>query len=159
MTVHSRQLSACINRSLKSGEADPNIVEALLEPTRTKLRHRQENQFWDYKQQVNWENRVEAARFAKHVLAFHNAGGGLIVIGIKNDYSVAGIHKRELLDSARLRDKLKHYIGSRVPVFQDSIEIPGDRYLWLVFIEGRGATPVPAATCYRASLLTSFEAA
>src|SRR5262249_34030528 len=98
----------------------PDLPAALLHPSKTRVRNRTENQHWDYKQELVLDDPFQRAEFAKDVAAFHNTRGGLIAVGVTDDYAAKGIAVANILDSKRLRDKLESFVGRSVDIFQDS---------------------------------------
>ena len=136
-------LSSCIIQSLLLGQMVPDLPSALLEPSRNKVRNRSETRHWDYKQELVLNDAFQRAEFAKDIVAFHNTDGGLIAVGITDDYVVRGIAAASILDTKQLRDKIIGLLGASVEVFQDSIEVPGHRYVWLIFIKKYIEAPCP----------------
>lgn len=139
-------LAAAISASLKRMSMDPAFEAELLTKDKTKAKNRNEGQWWDYKEELDVSNAMGAAKLARHVLAFHNASGGAICIGIDNKYVVKGIQSADALDTKRVNDKLKAYVGARVKVFQESIELANGRVIWIIFVPGIGANQLPVAT-------------
>jgi hypothetical protein len=127
-------LGSCIFKSLQLGEMASELPSALLTPAHNKARHRNETKYWDYKGDLQLTDVFKVAEFAKDVLAFHNTDGGLIVAGITNEYTVQGIPGSSILDTKQLKDKIRSYVGLNVDIFQNSIEVPDHKLLWLVFV-------------------------
>ncbi|MDX6445954.1 MAG: LuxR family transcriptional regulator, glucitol operon activator [Blastocatellia bacterium] len=119
-----------------------DLASALLDHNRTEILRHDETEYWDYKETIDFENPLEVARLAKRVLAFHNCRGGAIIYGVKNNYDVPGIAPGKTLDANRLNQKLRQYIGSTFSLFQDTIAIPNNRVLWLVFVPSKEGMPV-----------------
>lgn len=139
-------LAAAISASLKKMSMDPAFEAELLTKDKTKAKNRHEGQWWDYKEELDVSSAMGAAKLARHVLAFHNASGGAICIGIDNKYVVKGIQSSDALDTKRVNDKLKAYVGARVKVFQESIELANGRVVWIIFVPGIGENQLPVAT-------------
>jgi hypothetical protein len=135
-------LSSSIVQSLKMREMGPSLINALLSAGRNKVLHRDETDYWDYKRELRLETPSEIARTAKDVLAFHNTKGGLLVVGVDDDYRVPGIPKSHVLDTYQLQEKLRKYIGHNIHIFQNLIDVANDRVLWLIFITKREGLPV-----------------
>ena len=137
----TNHLSSLISLSLKQQIMTTGFVDALLTRNRYEVLHRDENEIWDYKQELDLDNPIEIAQFAKDVLGFHNTKGGVIFVGVSNDYKVVGIHPSRMLDTSRLIGKIRKYIGPNVSLFQDSIRLSDERYIWLIFIPRRTGEP------------------
>ena len=101
-----------------------------------------ENDLWDFKASCplpGKTNGVEWAEIAKHVLAFHNHKGGIIVFGVRNNFSFCGINHR--LDSKLFNDQLRRYLGDRIWVeFHREFIQSDQRYLGMALVPQRGAT-------------------
>lgn len=135
-------LAARINASIKTNCLDSGLEEELLTKDRTRAKNRNESQFWDYKEKVDLERELDVAKLSKRILAFHNAKGGAIFFGIDNKFNVKGVALSETLDSKRINDKIRSYVGPRVQVFQDVIALHGDRCIWSIFIPPKANLPV-----------------
>ena len=127
-------LSSSILQSLRIGHMHPDLPSALLTQERNKVRTRTEDRHWDYKETLLLTDPYAVAEFAKDVLAFHNTDGGVIIVGITDKYAANGIPAAIILDKKQLRDKLTKFCGSSVDIFQDSIELTNDHFLWLIFV-------------------------
>ena len=127
-------LSSAIVQSLRMGQMHPDLAAALLTQQRNKVRVRGEDRYWDYKEELNLADAYAVAEFAKDILAFHNTDGGVIIVGVTDKYAANGITSSSILDKKHLRDKLKRYCGRELDLFQDSIELPNDHYIWLIFV-------------------------
>jgi len=148
-------LAAVITSSLKKMAMDPAFEAELLTKDRTKAKNRNEGQWWDYKEELEVSSPFGVAKLARHVLAFHNAKGGAICVGIDNKYVVKGIPASDAVDTKRLNDKLKAYVGPRVKVFQETIELANGRVVWIVFVPGVVPNQLPVATQRDAPIDTS----
>jgi hypothetical protein len=124
---------------------DPDMPLALLDVTKTKARHRSEGRYWDYKERLPFDTKFAVAEFAKDVLAFHNTEGGVIIVGISNDYVVRGVARSNVLDSKETLDKIRKYVGDHFDLFQDSIDVTKNRGLWLIFVPKYSDSPRPTA--------------
>lgn len=115
------------------------LHELLLEgsPPRVRTGVRTENELWDYKADVPLSDE-DWARIARHVLAFHNHRGGVLVFGIRDgDFSFCGATKR--VDSKIFNDKIRRYVGDQIWVDFFREEIQSDqRYLGIAIIPPRG---------------------
>jgi len=131
--VSTAALGSCIIKSLQLGHMDPALPVALLTPHRNKAQNRTEGLYWDYKESLSLTDRFKIAEFAKDILAFHNTNGGLVVVGINNEYVARGLPHSAILDTVQLRDKIRLYVGSSVEIFQDSFEVHENRFVWLIF--------------------------
>ncbi len=143
--MNPTSLSSCIVKSLKEREMTAELASVLLSKNRTEILRRDETEYWDYKETIDLENPLEIARLAKRVLAFHNSRGGVIIYGVRDNYDVLGIAPGKTLDANKLNQKLRHYIGSSFSVFQDTIAIPNNKVLWLVFVPPKENIPVAVA--------------
>jgi len=124
----------------------PELPRLLLTPTKNQLLKRAEHQYWDYKRQLDVSNTKELEKLAKYVLGFHNAQGGVLIIGVDDDYSVPGVPRSTVADSTLVRQRLQRYIGPSVSVFTDEIEINAERSVWLIFAPKRQGAPVAVQT-------------
>lgn len=136
-------LSSCIVRSLKLREMVRELPEALLSKNRTEAIRHNETEYWDYKVQLNLENPIEAAKLARNILGFHNAKGGVLIVGIDDSYHAVGIAESMVLDTNKFQSKIRKYIGPNISVFQDTVAVPNSRFLWLLFVPKREGAPVP----------------
>lgn len=139
-------LAAAITASLKKMAMDQAFETELLTKDKTKAKNRNEGQWWDYKEEFEINSSFGVAKLARHVLAFHNAKGGAICIGIDDKYVVKGIPASDALDTKRVNDKLRAYVGPRVKVFQETIELSNGRVIWIVFVPGVAPSQLPVAT-------------
>ncbi len=127
-------LNSCIIKSLQTGQMSPDLPAALLTPAKNKARHRSENKYWDYKEDLRLTDAHKIAEFVKDVAAFHNTEGGLIIVGITNEYVAQGVSGSIILDTKQIRDKIRKYVGDEIGVFQESFEIGESRLIWLIFL-------------------------
>ena len=148
-------LAAAITASLKKMAMDPGFEGELLTKDKTKAKNRNEGQWWDYKEELEVSSPFGTAKLARHVLAFHNAKGGAICIGIDDKYVVKGIPPSDAVDTKRVNDKLKAYVGPRVKVFQETIELANGRVIWIIFVPGVAPNQLPVATQRDAPVDTS----
>lgn len=90
------------------------ILRFFFEPGKPVVRSgfRTETDLWDFKEDAPSAGRESPHQWvpvAKHVLAFHNARGGVLVFGITNGLKYKGT--RNYLDSKLVNDKLRRYVG------------------------------------------------
>lgn len=138
-------LSAAITESLRLKELSTTFETALLSADHTQVNHKNETDLWDYKEGLNLTNPLDIARLAKWVLGFHNAKGGVIILGVANDYRVTGYYERYVLDAVRIKSKIQRYTGTNIPIFQDRIRTAlNGKVIWLIFVQKRQGEPVPA---------------
>lgn len=123
-----------------------DLPSALLSKNRTEILRRDETEYWDYKETIDLDNPLELARLAKRVLAFHNNRGGAMIYGVKDNYDVSGVAPGKTLDANKLNQKLRQYIGTTFSLFQDTIAIPNNKVLWLVFVPRKEGVPVAVAS-------------
>lgn len=124
----------------------PALMKLMFEgdPPRPKTGFRTEGRAWDFKSDCprpSSKSLLDAnawASFAADVLGFHNAGGGVLVLGTRDDYSFSGCTIR--LDSKLVNDQLRRYLGDVfwVEFHREAIQ-PDQRYLGLVLVPPRGA--------------------
>jgi tetratricopeptide (TPR) repeat protein len=115
------------------------------EPPKVRSGARTESDLWDYKAGVPVHDQ-EWARVARHVLAFHNERGGVLVFGVRDgDLSFCGATGR--IDSKIFNDKVRRYVGDQIWVDFHREAIQADqRYLGVAIIPPRG----PAIGYFRA---------
>jgi predicted HTH transcriptional regulator len=99
-------LSSSILKSLQSGHMDLQLPAALLNSEKNKARNRTEGIYWDYKEALHLGDKFKIAEFSKDVAAFHNTNGGVIIIGINDDYNARGIPGSSIIDTVQIRDRL-----------------------------------------------------
>jgi hypothetical protein len=119
------------------------MPDALLSHNRSEILHRDETELWDYKEDLLLDSPFKEAQFAKDVLGFMNAKGGVIIVGVSDEFRLPGVVESHLTDTSRLLAKVRKYTGPKTSVFQDSLELANHRYLWLIFIKGRTGEPIP----------------
>ncbi|MBM4045378.1 MAG: hypothetical protein FJ279_09705, partial [Planctomycetes bacterium] len=107
-------------------------------PLRIRAGIRREDPLWDFKESCPPPSRDYAAEWAQvaaDVMAFHNAGGGVIVFGISDDYEVRPIKHR--IDSKLFNDQIRGYVG-------DTLWVPFNRetceggYVGIAVVQPRG---------------------
>lgn len=106
---------------------------------------RRENQLWDYKAGLpgmRIEYEAAWAEVAAHVLAFHNAEGGILIFGVRDkDYGFVGT--RDYVDGKRFNDKIRRYTGDTFWVdFSREFLQKDQRYLGIALIPPRSLVPV-----------------
>lgn len=110
---------------------------------------RLESEYWDYKRDLcNFQDSRAVGELARDVLAFHNTRGGYIICGIANDFTVLGVHDQlaQSIDSGRLNDKLRGYIGPNFHCRYTTIKraFGGARKtLAIIFVPPRKGTAIP----------------
>lgn len=74
---------------------------------------RRESKYVEFKEQFDTTNDGEWLELFKDMVAIANIGGGVIVIGVRNDGTPSGSDVRTVLalDGATICDKLNTYIG------------------------------------------------
>ena len=127
-------LHNAIHTSIKLNEICDFFENALLVNDRTKVRHRDETEFWDYKEYHELNDKLKVAKLAKQILAFHNNKGGCLIFGVRDDYVAKGVAANSIYDTNALRSILRKYIGD-IPIFQGSIpSYVESGVIWLIFI-------------------------
>lgn len=135
-------LAASIINSMRDGAVHPHLIDHLLTKSRTKATNRNEGEYWDYKETIDLTKAEDVAKLAKRVLGFFNNKGGAIFFGISDNFIVHGITSNLIFDTKQLNDKLRPYVGPRVSVFQDAIELKGGKFIWIIFARKRNGLPV-----------------
>ncbi len=138
-------LAGSIVASLRAREMSPTLPDLLLTPDRRQVLRHDETEYWDYKQELSLDKPAEVANFVRDILGFHNSQGGVLVVGVTNDFRVVGVPRTRVLDTNRLHQKIRKFIGPELFLFQDQIVLPNRRVLWLIFVPRRQAAPVPVA--------------
>ncbi len=149
LDIRPTSLRGWILKSLENGEMAPDLAKVLLRSDKMEVNQKDETDYWDYKEDIDLSNPAKAAQLAKWILAFHNANGGAVIIGVNNRYGVVGIHESRILDTVRLRNQIRKYTTPDIGIFQGRIEThdfeQSKRVLWLIFIPKRKQEPVPVA--------------
>ena len=96
-----------------------------------------EGELWDFKSDVP-NDPVGWATIARHVLAFHNQRGGVLIFGIRDtDHSFGWVKTR--VDSKVFNDKIRRYVGDQIWVDFHREWIQRDQsYLGVAIIPPRG---------------------
>lgn len=96
-----------------------------------------ETELWDFKADVPAKGPAWAT-IARHVLAFHNHRGGVLVFGIRDgDFSYAGASRH--LDSKAFNDKIRKFLGDAIWVdFHREAISKDQRYLGIAIVPPRG---------------------
>lgn len=136
-------LGDAIRRSLVAGEPIPEFEAVLLGPGRAGVRIRQEGDLWDFKERLDLNDALTRAKTAKQILAFHNAQGGCLVVGVDNDYRSVGVAPNLRFDRVRLMQAVKAYVDLSVNYFVAEFPLPNNRPLIVIFIPRRDNNPVP----------------
>jgi hypothetical protein len=147
-TLKPLSLRGWIIKSLEQRELLPGLSIALLRRDGMEVNQKTETDYWDYKKDLDLENPFSVSKLARWILAFHNASGGVIIVGVSDDHKVLGIHEGKALDNAKLHNKVRKYIGPNISLFQGRIEMhdykQSRKILWLIFIPKRHNIPVAA---------------
>ncbi len=100
-----------------------------------------ETELWDYKESlpdVGKKHDLAWARVAKYVLSFYNKKGGLLLFGIKNNYTVIRTSSR--VDSRLFNDKIRKFIPDSIYVdFINYNRNSDGKYIGIAIIPPRGA--------------------
>lgn len=107
---------------------------------------RRETELWDYKAglpSLREENASAWADIAAHVMALHNAKGGVLFFGVTDSYAFKGTADR--VDAKRFNDKIRNYVGDQFWV-DFSVEFPqrDGRYLGVAVVPPHSLIPVRA---------------
>jgi hypothetical protein len=137
-------LGDAIRKSLAAGEPIPEFESTLLRPDRSAIRTRQEGDLWDFKERLDLNDAHTRAKVAKQILAFHNAQGGCLVVGVDNDYRAMGLPPNLRFDRVRLKQAVEAYVGSSIEYFVAEFHLSNQRPLIVIFIPRRANSPVPA---------------
>jgi len=141
--MRSATLAGCVVQSLKLRELSPQLQGALLSSDSKRVLRHDETEYWDYKESLSLDTPQGVAAFVKDVLGFHNAQGGMLVIGVCDDFRVLGVARTRVLDTNRLHQKIRRFVGPDLFLFQDCLVLPNRRVLWLIFVPRREGPPVP----------------
>lgn len=102
-----------------------------------------ETDLWDFKRDcphLGRDSENAWAELAKDVLAFHNNRGGLIFLGIADDFSFVGATPQ--VDSKKANDRLRRYLPDTIWVeFSREFIQENQRYLGVVLVPPRGPVP------------------
>lgn len=81
---------------------------------------RRESKYVEFKEQFDPTNDGEWLELIKDMVAIANIGGGVIVIGLRNDGSLSGanLHAVLALDGAAICDKIRSYLGGDFDDFE-----------------------------------------
>src|ERR1035437_2274591 len=90
--------------------------EALIEA----LKANSESERWDYKISFDPDCNAEVLEIIKDIVAMANSGGGVIIVGLNDNGSIAATDVSKLLgwDAAKITDKLFSYTGVQFHKFQ-----------------------------------------
>ena len=93
-------------------------VERFLDRAREAKR---ESKYVDFKEQFDPRVEGEWIELIKDFVAMANSGGGVVVVGIRNDGSASGADLRPILelDAAKIADKLVRYVAENFDANQD----------------------------------------
>jgi len=129
------------------------IVEELFETSQKspvlKTGYYNERQIWDFKSEVPGSGKKHQhawAIIAKHVLAFHNSEGGILIFGIRDeDFQFIGASN--YCDSAQFNNGIRKYVGDLFHVTFSREFIQKDQsYLGIAVVPARGARIVKFAS-------------
>ena len=134
-------LTSSIIKSLLAGQMVPDMREALCAWPNLRLRESVEGRYWDYKEFLSLTDSIKIGDLAKDVLAFHNASGGALVVGVADNYRLVGIADVMVLDTKQLNDKLAKYVGPAVEVLRNSVPLQDNKVLWLIFVPKHKGAP------------------
>ena len=83
---------------------------------------RRESKYVEFKEQFDPTSDGEWLELTKDLVAIANVGGGVIVVGVRNDGSLSGVDIRPTLtlDGAAICDKLRSYLGGNFDDFEVS---------------------------------------
>lgn len=126
-----------------AGEVPPAVGIATIVNRGEKRFTPDEGLLLDYKQSVVPDKENSVAELGRDILAFSNTEGGLLILGVDDDRSVAG---HEKVDFRRLRDRLGPFIGTRVDFDLEEvpISISGNPLRLIAIIVRRSLTAYPS---------------
>ncbi len=103
-----------------------------------------EGPLWDYKSECPKASKKDAlawADIARHILAFHNAAGGVLFFGITDEYIFKGATNR--LDGKKFNDQVRRFLGDSFWVDYSREFIETDQvYLGIALVPPRGDTVI-----------------
>jgi hypothetical protein len=147
--IQPTSLRAWIIKSLEHGEMLSGIELCLFRKDRMEVNQKDETEYWDYKADLDLDNSIKVAQLAKWVLGFHNANGGVVIVGVNDKYKATGFYESKIVDSAILRSKIKKYTGIDIGLFQGRIEASdyaqSKKVIWLIFVPKRKKEEPPVA--------------
>jgi hypothetical protein len=81
---------------------------------------RRESKYIDFKEKLDLEKNGDWCEIVKDIVAMANSGGGAIIIGVKNDGSLAAEDSSSILsvDPAKFTDKIASYTGEQLDGFR-----------------------------------------
>ncbi len=140
--MKTTSLFVAVSESLKRGEMIDEMPDLLLSQDRGKARRQTEHTYWDFKSVLDISDPRSEGEFAKDVLAFHNAKGGVLIVGVSNDFKAHGVSRDSVCDSNIVRQKLQKYTGGEVGIFTDLIDTMNNKVVWLIFIQPHKSAPI-----------------
>lgn len=109
---------------VQSASYDPIVVEPEItdEKIRELLARGTESAKLDYKSNLDVTDTRQKVQLAKHVMAMANTAGGYLLVGAKDDGSLAMLKRSEtaLLDEATVRAQVAGYCDLSIPTFVDN---------------------------------------
>lgn len=101
-----------------------------------------EGETLDYKVSLDPDSTASIGEFARDIMGFSNAHGGIVIIGVNNSHFAVGISK---FDARTIRDALGPYLGTRVVYDLDTFElrIDGRRVMLAYALVPKTATNYP----------------
>lgn len=94
------------------GDIEPGDGVAALINRETGCFAPDEGQHIDYKLGVDFTDEASIAELARDILGFSNSDGGVLVLGVSDDYHRAETHMP--VDFRSAREKLGYFLGTRV---------------------------------------------
>ena len=124
-----------------------NAIDGMLDPlvvangTKVDQSYRHESQNWDFKRELDLQDNRHVAKLAKHVLAFHNASGGAIFVGVDEaSWNIVGVPRTSICEPYQLRQRLVRFIGEQVDLFASPVGLPHlearSRCVWVILVPG-----------------------
>lgn len=98
-----------------------------------------ETELWDYKSSLppaGHSHRPSWARIAKHVLAFHNNKGGILIFGVKDNYEICKTNAE--IDSKKFNDQIRKFLPDTIYVdFISYARDENNKYIGIAIIPPR----------------------
>jgi len=107
-----------------------NIAELVLNPDKAKIKDELQNtlgEFNNIEYKEDWEN---YSKLSKHILAFANSGGGLVIVGVKQDNNgqIIPVGLEKFTDKADVFKGVKKYIPTILEFDVLDLDYPETEY-------------------------------
>lgn len=117
---------------IKQGEISKNVLDCLSSNGKF---IKKESNLWDYKEEVDQDDKCSIAEIIKDIIAFHNTFGGYLIIGIDDD---GNFSKKSDINERQLKDLIRNYTTKNIDITCSSIE-----NLIIIYIPKRSISETP----------------